>query len=134
MASMGTPLSTKAWASITFGLGSLLIFIEVFIRGPLGGGDDLGLFPQLGWSIFGVSGVLLWIGGLALLLIVRFRSRERRRGRPSSVFLRGREDYRCPRCRRTIDTSQVGYHERIKCKCGTTYDFFQDMPWDEEDA
>jgi len=129
-----TSPARKAWAATLFGLGSLLLFAEVFTRAAFGNeGGISDLIRPGGLSLFGIFGIMLWLVGSGMLLsLLLSKGRSKREG-PRQVFLRGKTSYSCNRCGRSIDASRVGYHERIRCRCGREYDLYQDMPWDAEE-
>ncbi|MGA1820932.1 MAG: hypothetical protein ACMUIG_00235 [Thermoplasmatota archaeon] len=127
----GNFMSVKGWISLVFGFGSILLFAELFVGVLIHEKNALSyLFSVPEWSIIGYMGLLLWL--VAIVIGVCYRlSRSRTERSVKSIFLRGRESFKCPECGRINRAAGVGYHKRIECGCGKEYDVFQDMPWDE---
>jgi hypothetical protein len=130
-----TRITRGTVASIAFGLGSFVLMADITVvvitRGDQGGNIfDMG-FP----TPLGIAGLALWFIGITLLIFHRIR----RGSRVSSssikpVFLRGRANFRCPKCRKMIDVSGVTFHRRHRCSCGAIYDLYQEPPDDEDNT
>lgn len=123
--------SAKGWISLIFGFGSILLFTELFVGVLIHERNAFThLFSVPSWSIIGHLGLLLWLIAVVIAVALRLsRSRSKRNVRP--IFLRGKESFKCPECGKVNRAADVGYHQRMECKCGKEYDVFQDMPWDD---
>ncbi|MBN1391109.1 MAG: hypothetical protein JXA22_10760 [Candidatus Thermoplasmatota archaeon] len=92
----------------------------------LGFGAPGQVFP----STLGLIGAALWLAGLVFLKWAKRSERGNFSSKARSVFLKGKDEFKCPSCGKIIDASRVEYHERITCPCGKMYDMFQEGPWD----
>ncbi len=122
----------KAWAAISFGMGTLFIFTGVLTTAMFGDSavsNDLG--PVGGFSLLSVIGAMLWVLGLLLLVLKMRGHREGKRSGPKQVLLKGRNRYRCEACGTWLEVRYVDYHERISCDCGEEYDMFQEFDDDQ---
>ncbi len=131
MAKRRSPL-LKAWAAISFGMGTLLIFTGVLTSVMFGDSavsEDLG--PLGGFSLLSVIGGMLWVLGLILLILNIRGKRGRRRAGPKQVFLKGRGRYRCGTCGTWLEVRYIDYHERVSCECGEEYDMYQEFDDDQ---
>ena len=122
----------KAWAAISFGMGTLFIFTGVITSVMFGDSAvSNGLGPVGGLSLLSVIGGMLWVLGLILLVFKVGGIREGKRSGPKQVLLRGKDRYRCGKCGTWLEVRYVDYHERITCDCGEKYDMFQEFDEDQ---
>ncbi|MCK5773727.1 MAG: hypothetical protein KAH57_08055 [Thermoplasmata archaeon] len=122
----------KAWAAISFGMGSLLIFTGIITSVMFGDSAvSNGLGPVGGLSLLSVIGAMLWVLGLILLLLKLRGPGDGKRSGPKQVLLRGRDRYRCGKCGTWLEVRYVDYHELMTCGCGERYDMFQEFDEDQ---
>ncbi len=122
----------KAWAAISFGMGTLFIFTGVLTSVMFGDSAvSNGLGPVGGLSLLSVIGAMLWVLGLILLFLKLRGSRGGKRSGPKQIFLRGRNRYRCGKCGTWLEVRYIDYHELISCDCGEKYDMFQEFDDDQ---
>ncbi|MGA1793623.1 MAG: hypothetical protein ACMUHM_06710 [Thermoplasmatota archaeon] len=130
----GSSTGMRIASILALSLGPFLVMADIAAvvivkhRIMLGFGTPGQVFP----SVLGITGTVLWLGGLFFL----YWAKRTRKGAFSSkarpVFLKGRNGFECRNCGDHIDASSVEYHERITCSCGKNYDVFQEGPWDGE--
>jgi hypothetical protein len=118
-------ITKRTAASISFGFGSFILMADalVVVITTEGGGN---LFERGFPTILGWLGLALWILGI-ILLITHMSSGDKGSAlsvRP--VFLKGRKAFKCRNCGTRIDASGTGYHKRMRCKCGSLYDVYQE--------
>ena len=91
-------------------------------------GDRRGNLFEMGFpTILGYAGVLLWVIGMALLFVHWVKKGKTRKPSVRSIFLRGKQPFKCSSCGNVINTKDVDFHKRVTCKCGTLYDLYQDI-------
>ena len=119
---------------LTTSLGPLLVMFDLAAVSILQGGIKVGFgsFGETFPSIVGILGLASWTVGIALLVIRKMGREKKRSSKTRSVFLRGKNGIRCFECRKWIDASKVGYQEIVTCRCGASYNMFQDGPWDQD--
>jgi len=125
---MASSKRLRTGAALSFSLGSVLLIAEMTIALVVREEElTSGILVPTGWTIIGILGIVGWLTGGILLLLMKFSGSESAKYDRHNVFLAGRRSFRCRACKRTLDASSVGYHEKVQCRCGMTYNVFQEM-------
>ena len=119
---------------LTTSLGPLLVMFDLAAVAMVQGGIEIGFGPfgEAFPSMIGILGLVSWAIGITLLVIRKVEREKKRSSKTKSVFLKGRKGIKCYECGKWVNASHVGYQELVVCKCGASYNMFQEGPWDQD--